>query len=50
VSAYIAMRFGWEKALLCAAAVTVLSGFFFSFVDASQSLDAPETARRATSS
>ena len=50
VSAYIAMRFGWEKALLCAAVVTVLSGFFFSFVDASQSLDAPETARRATSS
>ena len=41
LTAYIADRFGWDRALACAAAVTVASGLFFSFVDTSKSLDEP---------
>jgi MFS transporter, ACS family, glucarate transporter len=41
LTAYLASRFGWNRALVCAAAVTVASGLFFSLVDASESLDEP---------
>jgi ACS family glucarate transporter-like MFS transporter len=49
VSAYIAVHFGWDKALYCAAVVTVFSGIFFSMVKAGQSLETnPLSAVEAT--
>jgi len=39
VTAYIAVRYGWDKALYCAAAVTLASGLFFSLVQADQTVD-----------
>ena len=51
VTAYLATHYGWSRALLCAAVVTVASGALFSFVDASRSLDGisgEDTAKSAT--
>jgi ACS family glucarate transporter-like MFS transporter len=39
VTAYLATHYGWNRALLCAALVTVASGASFLLVDASRSLD-----------
>ncbi len=47
VTAFIATHYGWNRALLCAAAVTVASGAIFSFVDASRSLDRVASAGSA---
>ena len=47
VTAYIATHYGWNRALLCAAVVTVASGAIFSFVDASRSLDRVASAGSA---
>lgn len=44
VSAYVATRFGWNRALDCAALVSIASGLFFLMVRADQKVD---TARRA---
>jgi MFS transporter, ACS family, glucarate transporter len=49
VTAYLATHYGWNRALGCAAAVTVASGLLFTLVDASRSLDeaAPSQAQTA---
>jgi len=39
VSAYVATRFGWNRALDCAAAVSIASGLFFLLVRADQRID-----------
>lgn len=39
VSAYVATRFGWNRSLDCAAAVTLASALFFLLVRADQKVD-----------
>lgn len=39
LTAYIATRFGWDRALDCAAIVTICSGLFWIIVNAGKSLD-----------
>jgi ACS family glucarate transporter-like MFS transporter len=39
VSAYVATRFGWNRALDCAAVVSIASGLFFLMVRADQKVD-----------
>ena len=46
LTAYIATHFGWERALDCAAAISIASGVFWFLVRADRSLDsAPEAER-----
>lgn len=46
VTAYIATHRGWNRALACAAGVTLASGLLFSLVDASRSLDDEESGTK----
>jgi hypothetical protein len=39
VSAYVATRFGWSRALDCAAVVSIASALFFLLVRADQKVD-----------
>jgi ACS family glucarate transporter-like MFS transporter len=48
LTAYIATHFGWERALDCAAAVSVASGFFWLLVRADHSLDTLPDAKLAS--
>jgi ACS family glucarate transporter-like MFS transporter len=51
VTAYVATSFGWNRALDCAAAVSIASGLFFLLVKADRSIDAeslPAAAKRGT--
>jgi ACS family glucarate transporter-like MFS transporter len=43
VSAYVATRFGWNRALDCAAVVTMASALFFMLVRADQKVDSAES-------
>jgi ACS family glucarate transporter-like MFS transporter len=45
-TAYIATRFGWDRALDCAAAVSIASGLFWLLVRADRSLDSPGETRQ----
>lgn len=45
ITAYVALRFGWEQALDLAAIVTLAACVCFAFVDASRSLDQSATSR-----
>lgn len=46
VTAYLAQNYGWNRALDCAAAVSVLSGLFFQFVQADRTFDSSVSAAR----
>lgn len=45
ITAYVALRFGWERALDLAAIVTLAACVCFAFVDAGRSLDRTATSR-----
>jgi sugar phosphate permease len=44
VTAYVATRFGWSRALALAALVTLGSGLCWLFVDVSRSIDEPSVS------
>ncbi|HET9402326.1 MAG TPA: MFS transporter [Candidatus Acidoferrales bacterium] len=46
VTAYLAQNYGWNRALDCAAVVSVLSGLFFQFVQADRTFDSSASAER----
>lgn len=46
VTAYVAQRYGWNRALDCAAAVSILSGLLFQFVQADRTFDSPAAGIR----
>lgn len=49
VSAYLAIHYGWNRALLCAALVTIASALLWLLVDASRRVDLTDDVQRAAS-